>query len=115
MANTADTSKAGNIIEVTYSGTGDDWDYVTDGEYASAIKVQSIQWHPSADGDKLVINEGGLNGPSIVHSEATDSGGLYQFDFGEGTWMKPYIDLTDCTYDTVTSIKIIFVLAQGGM
>jgi len=45
------------------------------------MHVQSIQWHPSGDGDKLIINEGGNDGASIIHSEATDSGGLYDSKF----------------------------------
>ena len=111
MANTADTLKAGNVIEVTYSGTGDDWNHKDDGGFNHPIKVKSIIWYPTANNDKLVINEGGNDGPSIVQWEASADNDTKQINFANGMWMKPYIDLTDCTFGTVTSTKIIFHIA----
>lgn len=69
MANTADTSKAGKIVEVTFTGTGADWNYSTDGGF-DEMYVKSIIWHPSGADDVLVVNEGGIDGPSIVHWKA---------------------------------------------
>lgn len=115
MANKADTLKAGNIIEVTYTDLGDDWNYKDDGGFRGAIKVKSILWHPTIDGDKLVINEGGNDGPSIVHVEASADDETKHLTFDEGIWMKPYIDKSDCkfgtNYDGAASTKIIFILA----
>jgi hypothetical protein len=112
MANTADTTKAGHFVQVMYSGTGADWAYTDMGFGSGAVKVKSIMWFPTATDDVLIINEGGIDGPSIVHAKAADDTDTLQFLFGDGgTWMKPYIDLTDCTFGTVTSTKIIFELA----
>ena len=112
MANTADTTKSGYFIQVTYSGTGADWDYSTNGGFSGrGMKVKSILWHPTAANDILIVNDGGLDGATIVHtkaSAATDT--KVKYFGGAGTWMKPYIDLTDCTFGTVTSTKIIFEL-----
>ena len=69
MANTADTSKAGKIIEVTFTGTGADWNYSTDAGF-DCMHIKSIIWHPSGASDVLVVNEGGVDGPSIVHWKA---------------------------------------------
>ena len=69
MANTADTSIAGKIVEVTFTGTGADWNHSTDGGF-DAMYVKSIIWHPSGADDVLVVNEGGVDGPSIVHWKA---------------------------------------------
>ena len=56
MANTADTTKNGLFVQVTYSGSGADWNYSTDGGFtARGMKVKSIQWHPTAANDILVI------------------------------------------------------------
>lgn len=69
MANTADTSKAGKIVEVTFTDSGADWNYSTDGGF-DEMYVKSIIWHPSGADDILVVNEGGADGPSIVHWKA---------------------------------------------
>jgi len=107
MANTADTTKNGLFIQVTYTGTGDDWDYTDTG--FNRMKVKSIQWHPSAANDVLVINEEGIDGASIFHAKASaDTDTKIKYFYGGGAWMKPYIDLTDCTFGTITSTKIIF-------
>lgn len=111
MANTADTSKSGKFIQVTYTGSGADWNYATDGGFSDAIKVKSIQWVPTG-ADTLVINDAGIDGASIVHIKASAATDFRQVTFGDrGTRMKPYIDLTDCTFTGITSTKIIFELA----
>ena len=112
MANTADTTKAGHFVQVMYSGTGADWAYTSMGFGSGEVKVKSIMWFPTAANDILIINEGGIDGPSIIHAKASADTDTMRFTFGEGgTWMKPYIDLTDCTFNAVTSTKIIFEIA----
>jgi hypothetical protein len=111
MANTADTSKAGRIIQVTYTGTGADWNYKTNGGFASALWVDSIIWLPSAANDILIINEGGIDGPSIVHWKASAVTDTKQISFSKPVRIKPYIDLSDQTYGTIANTKIIFILA----
>ena len=69
MANTADTSIAGKIVEVTFTDSGADWNYSTDCGF-DEMYVKSIIWHPSGADDILVVNEGGVDGPSIVHWQA---------------------------------------------
>ena len=111
MANTADTTWAGNFIQVTYSGSGDDWNCSTDAGL-KRMKVRSIQFKPSASNDVLVVNEGSIDGPSILRftvDSASDDRVKYFGD--DGTWMTPYIDLTDCTFGTITSVAILFELA----
>jgi len=114
MANTADTTKNGNFIQVTYSGTGADWDYSTDGGFKDGMWVKSITFHPSAQDDRLIINEGSVDGASIMDVKCTgatpqDKVKYFQGEFG--TYMKPYIDLSDCTFGTIANVKIVFELA----
>lgn len=116
MADTSVTTKAGNVVQVTYTDNGADWNYLSGGTadtsiFKAPIKVKAIQWHPSADGDILIINEGGVDGPSIVEVEATDTGGVYHMTYGEGVFMRPYIELGDQTWGTDANIKVIFILA----
>ena len=111
MANTADTTKDGNVINVTYSGSGDDWNYSDDGGY-SVMKIRAIIWLPSGANDILVINNEGIDGASIVHWKASAITDTKQMAFGgDGVRFKPHIDLTDCTYADLTITKIIFILA----
>ena len=110
MGNTADTSKSGKVVQVTYTGSGADWNHLTDAGY-NAFYVRAIIWYPTANNDKLIINEAGIDGPSIVHWEASADNDTKQIVFGHpGVKLHPYIDLTDCTFGTVTSTKIIFIL-----
>lgn len=112
MANQSVTTKSGNTIQVTFEGTGGDWSWSTHGGFVGGgIKVKTIMWHPTADSDVLVINDAGADNASIVHAEASDSGVTPTFTFGEGEWMKPYIDIDDQTFGTPTGTKIIFVIA----
>lgn len=80
MTDTADTSKAGNIVEVTFTDSGADWNHSTDGGFADTMHIKSIIWHPSAASDVLTITEGGVDGPSIVHwkayADAITDGGM---------------------------------------
>ena len=114
MANTADTSQDGKIIQVTYSGSGDDWNYSDDAGFTSGMIVTDILWLPTAQDDVLVINEGGIDGPSIIHAKngaATVTERHFRLGGKHGIAIHPYIDLTDCTFGTVTSTKITFILA----
>jgi len=110
MANTADTTKSGKVVQVSYTGSGDDWNHLTNAGYAH-MHVRAIIWLPSGANDILVINEGGLDGASIVHWKASAITDTKQIPFGyPGVRLHPYIDLSDCTFSAVTSTKIIFIL-----
>ena len=110
MADTADTTKAGKVVQVTYSGGGADWNHSTDGGYAH-MHIRAILWYPTANNDKLVINEGGIDGPSIVQWEASADNDVKSISFGHpGVRLHPYIDFTDCTFGTTTSTKITFII-----
>jgi|GEM_PF-4500669 len=112
MANTADTTLSGNFLQVTYSGTGADWSHDTDGGFKNGMWVKAITFHPSAQNDELIINEGSVDGASIMHVKCTSTTpqDKVRYFFG-GSLMHPYIDLSDCTFGTIGSVKIIFELA----
>jgi len=109
MANTADTTIDGKVINVGYTGSGDDWAYTETG-ITKALLVRAIIWLPSG-ADTLVINNEGNDGASIVHWQASAITDEKQIEFGyPGLICKPYIDLTDCTYVGLTNTKIIFII-----
>lgn len=113
MANTADTARNGKVIQVSYSGTGADWNYSTNGGFVSGthMAIRAIIWLPSGANDILIINNGGNDGASIVDWKASAVTDTKQIVFGyPGVKLQPYIDLSDCTFGTVTSTKIIFIL-----
>jgi len=103
------TTQSGNIIEVSYQTSGSDWDYTDTG--LDRLKVKAIFWHPTAAGDILHIREGSNSGPAIVYTQASAASDTKAFYFDDGVWMKPYIQLSDQTFGTVTATTIIFVLA----
>jgi len=110
LANSADTTINGKIVQVTYSGTGDDWNHDTNAGLKH-MHVRAIIWYPGAANDILVINEGGIDGASIVQWKASAITDTKQIVFGSpGVRLHPYIDLTDCTYGAITGTKIIFIL-----
>lgn len=114
MANTADTTASGNFIQVAYSGSGADWNYNTDGGFKDGMWVKSIMFHPSAQNDRLIVNEGSIDGASIMDvkcTSATPQDKIKYFQGECGSYIKPYIDLTDCTFSTIGSVKIVFELA----
>jgi len=112
MADTANTTLSGNFLQVMYSGSGADWNHSTDGGFKNGMWVKSIQFHPSAQNDRLVVNEGSIDGASIVDFKCTDATPDDKIKYFEGgSFMKPYIDLTDCTFGTPTSVKIVFEIA----
>lgn len=110
MADTADTTKDGKVVNVTYSGSGADWNHSTNAEYTKAMHVRAIIWLPSGTGS-CVINNGATNGASIVHWQSTAITDDKQIVFGyPGLHCKPYIDLTDCSFENLLNTKIIFIL-----
>lgn len=114
MANESVTLKSGHVVQITYTGTGADWVYSTstDGDFSVVMRVRAIQWLPSAADDYIAINEGGVDGPSIVDWKAGGATDTKQITFGSsGVPLHPYIDTDDCSFTTTTSTKIIFILA----
>lgn len=116
MANAAVTTLGGSFVQVTYTGAGLDWSYLfSNSPFPDGMKVYSIEFNPGAANDKLVVNEGGNDGASIIHVECVDENDdKIKYFHPNGRWMKPYIDLSDCTFGAgadATGVKIIFHLA----
>jgi len=108
MANT--TTFDGNFITIVPDGSTD---WTTSGTYASGngvgitwLKVRSIQFSPSAGSDALVVHDGGIDATEVFNvscQNANDQKVRYYW----GQWMRPVIDVTDCTFGTPASCKIL--------
>ena len=110
MANTV--TFQGKIIQITPDGT-QDWypSSTTTGEGLGLptdwICVKSIAFEPSAANDALVINEAGTDGPSIMHVSCTATTDQKIKYFGDGSWIRPYMDASDCTFGTAANARIL--------
>jgi len=119
MANT--TKFNGRIIEIT--GLDEDW-YVENDlpQFAGVgLKVKSIQFNPSAANDVMKIldtrGKKAMTPPDtaavevflVQCSAVTDQRIKY---FGDkGSWMSPYIDISECTLNTAANAKVIIEIA----
>jgi hypothetical protein len=116
MANT--TTISGRFITVVPDGSTD-WNIVTDltaiaGCKQTGIYVRSIDFHPSATNDRLVVHERSNTGATIYDfvARGADDSDIKSFSSakGNGEWMFPYIKASDCTFGTAANCKITFEL-----
>ena len=105
MANT--TTKGRGTFEIT--GLDDDWMYTTDGGYNAeiGIMVSSIQFIPSAAADRMLIHDGGVDAAVIFDSGPAGSTAPIFKNFDPPRWIRPVIDISDCTLDTAANAKVI--------
>lgn len=96
-------------INITFTGAGGDWDSKT--SFPGGLKVKSIKFFPSAANDILVVRDGSVTGPIMAKMKDTTGGGSADVGFGDGVWMYPYIKYADCTFNTGTSVIVMFNLA----
>jgi hypothetical protein len=128
MANTSATRRAGNFWEIYYTSSGADWSIATKapGMLGAGLRVKSITFFPSAEGDRLVLKNAGAvastaTAPIIMDETAgvDDATSGYRnvqtirrsFGGDKGTDMWPLIDLSDCSFGTAANVKIGLELA----
>ena len=103
MADTADETLVTGSLTITYSGAGGNYDSST--HFPAGLKVLGIAFVASNAADVLTIRNGSATGPKVY----IRTGSGYDFLFG-ANW-KPFITLTDCTYNTIANVSISFLLA----
>lgn len=110
MANT--TVQSRNTIQIT--GLDADWLWDTEfSEIAASLGgmwVRSIQFNPSAANDVMIINDGGIDGPSIFDVKCTADTDQRVKYFDPPLYCAPVIDITDCTLGTAANAKVIITL-----
>lgn len=114
MANTSTSTYKGNFIEVSFTGTGADWDFTTDTNVPAELRslgrlvVSGINFVRYGAGDKCVILETST-GP-VMYSSADVS--TDRADYGDdGVIMRPFVDISAGSFADISKVKIIFELA----
>lgn len=95
-------------VVIELSSIAADWSWTSAfraAAYPSGIKVGSIQFNPGQAADKLVVKDGGADGPSIFEATCPDT---EEKNLYIGSFCKPFIDFSDCVL--TASHKIIIRL-----
>jgi len=109
MANASVETVSGGIITITFTDSGANYDSTV--HFPGGLKVKSIKFYPSAANDILAIRNGTSTAPIITKMKDTTGGGSVDMSFGEGVWMKPFLLLTDCTFNTPGNVVVMIVIA----
>jgi hypothetical protein len=107
-----DVTRSGNHVQIMWSTAATDMDFDTvwpDMAKLGRIKVKSITIIPGG-ADTIIIRDGSLTGPVIMHVVTADTKDARVKYFGEGSWVKPYMEHADQTYASLTATKVIFEL-----
>jgi len=104
MANVIATS--GSRIVFTTIDT--DWKHTDTFSDLEHIKLDSIIFVPGAASDELIVRDGAIDGPEIIHVLATDTNDQRAL-YGHGVAVRPFIDVSECTF--TAGAKIIFTFA----
>lgn len=89
-----------------------DWNYLTDfPKYTNGIKVDSIQFIPSAYNTNIaIIKDGSETGPEIFYCASPNR---FATKYFYGKRLKPYVDATpSCNYGASVNAKFIFTLSD---
>jgi hypothetical protein len=109
MANV--TTKGRGIITIT--GLDADWLYTTDGGFDSEVGLmcKSIQFNPGAAADRMIIRDGGLDSAKVFDSGPA-AGTVPIVEYLDGKWVRPVIDISDCTLGagTLANCEVIIHL-----
>ena len=105
MANT--TTENGRVIEIT--GLDADWQGSVDTSM-SRMKIESIQFNPSAADDVMIIHDGGLNNASLMDVTCQNVYDQRVKYFHPPVWADPVIDISDCTLGTAANAKVIITI-----
>lgn len=105
MANATTTGRGTIVI----TGLDADWLYTTDGGFDADIGclVSSIQFLPSAANDIMQVHDGGIDSALIFDSGPSGGTAPIFKNFDPPRWVRPYIDISDCTFTTAANAKVI--------
>ena len=115
MANAVHTTLAGATMTIEYEGSGADWwwnvadDTTKYPAFPNGLKVRWIHFHPSGANDVLIVHEQGIDGPEIMRCKCTADTDD-RIHYLDGEWIRPVIDLSDCTFGTIGNVRITMQL-----
>ena len=97
-------------LEFTVTSGANDWDCTSAGDgvpsefHTKGICLRQVTFQPSAANDVFVIKDGSATGPVVFWGKAAAGSETVREYPEPGLWCKPYIDASDCTFDTSASI-----------
>jgi len=101
-ANTTDPA----VKLITITGLDDDWYGIKQG-FPNGIELWAVVFYPSATNDRMIIHDGGLDNDEIFDSgTVADSYDRTVLYYPPKTFVKPVIDITDCTLGTAASARV---------
>lgn len=105
MANT--TTQGRGTVQII--GLDADWSYYTDGGFDEDIGmfVSSIQFNPSAASDIMIVHDGSIDAAEIFNSGPAGGTAPIFKNFDPPRWVRPFIDISDCTLDTAANAKVL--------
>ncbi len=107
------TLEKNGFIQLIWTDSSDvDWSYAADTPaYAKlGYLCSAVAYHAGAASDVLVVNEGGIDGPSGIHWELSGASDDRIRYFDPPKWIRPYIEYTDQTFSDPTNNKVVFTL-----
>ena len=108
MADTVTETVSSGVITLTYAGVGASWNSMT--HFPGGLKVRAIKFYPSAANDILIVRSNSATGAVIAEMKDTTGGGSSDTGFDGGTWLFPYILITDQTWNTPANVKVMIVI-----
>ena len=99
MADAAVESWGKRTLEITYTGAGADY------TCTRSIRVKAIFFAATAANDILRVREGSLTGPTMIKVKSISGEAVPSYLFGDMP-VIPCIKLSECTFNTVTSVVI---------
>jgi len=102
MANTTVQGRSSIIV----TGLDADWIAGTDSDRRDYY-IQSIQFIPSAQNDRMIVHDEGIDGADIFDSGlAPDTAAIIEY-YNPPKWAMPVIDISDCTLNSAGDCKVI--------
>lgn len=76
-----------------------DWDYKASkpGNWPDIPRLNSIEFHPGAASDRMIIKQVGDDGATRFDSGEVESAGDSRIKYFHGVRVVPYVDYGDCT------------------
>jgi hypothetical protein len=81
-------------------GISEDWDYKASkpSGWPDNPRLNSIEFHPGAANDRLVVKQKEDGGPTRFDSNITDSAADSRIKYFHGSRVLPYIDYSECIF-----------------
>ena len=76
-----------------------DWSYRVSkpNTWPDVPRISSIEFHPGAASDRMIIKQGGPNGATRFDSGIAQNAGDSRIKYFHGTRVTPFVDFGDCT------------------